>query len=137
MRKRRAASVGSTASASEKELAKLKKATFALMCQDRQRLLVRFPFTGGILMRMEFVPSSASGEASPIPKMRLLAHCIQWPAFGRAVRRHHNERNRHMKKPPESGAIDIAAVQSRMLTGDKLEVKIFDLQSAFRGTISH
>ena len=41
---------------SEKELAKLKKATYALMCQDRQRLLVRFPFTGGILMRMEFVP---------------------------------------------------------------------------------
>ena len=42
-----------------------------------------------------------------------------------------------MKKPAEFGAIDIAAVQSRMLTGDKLEVKIFDLQSAFRGTISH
>ena len=41
---------------SEKELAKLKKATYASMCQDRQRLLVRFPFTGGILMRMEFVP---------------------------------------------------------------------------------
>lgn len=41
---------------SEKELSKLKKATFALMCQDRQKLLVRFPFTGGFLMRMEFVP---------------------------------------------------------------------------------
>ena len=38
------------------ELAKLKKATYASMCQDRQKLLVRFPFTGGILMRMEFVP---------------------------------------------------------------------------------
>jgi predicted metal-dependent peptidase len=43
-------------SLSEKELAKLKKATYTLMCQDRQRLLVRFPFTGGFLMRMEFVP---------------------------------------------------------------------------------
>ena len=43
-------------SLSEKELAKLKKATSTLMCQDRQRLLVRFPFTGGFLMRMEFVP---------------------------------------------------------------------------------
>ena len=41
---------------SETELAKLKKATYASMCQDRQKLLVRFPFTGGILMRMEFVP---------------------------------------------------------------------------------
>ena len=41
---------------SESELAKLKKATYASMCQDRQKLLVRFPFTGGILMRMEFVP---------------------------------------------------------------------------------
>ena len=38
------------------ELAKLKKATAVLMCQDRQKLLVRFPFTGGFLMRMEFVP---------------------------------------------------------------------------------
>ena len=78
----------------ETELAKLKKATYASMCQDRQKLLVRFPFTGGILMRMEFVPSSASGEASPIPKMRLLAHCILWPAFGRAVCRQDSERNR-------------------------------------------
>ena len=41
---------------SEIELAKLKKATAVLMCQDRQKLLVRFPFTGGFLMRMEFVP---------------------------------------------------------------------------------
>ena len=40
----------------EQELARLKKATYTLMCQDRQRLLVRFPFTGGFLMRMEFVP---------------------------------------------------------------------------------
>ncbi len=43
-------------SLSEKEIAKLKNATYALMCQDRQRLLVRFPFTGGFLMRLEFVP---------------------------------------------------------------------------------
>lgn len=41
---------------SEKELAKLKKRTMAVMCQDRQKLLVRFPFTGGFLMRLEFVP---------------------------------------------------------------------------------
>ena len=41
---------------SENELAKLKKQTAAVMCQDRQKLLVRFPFTGGFLMRMEFVP---------------------------------------------------------------------------------
>ena len=41
---------------SENELAKLKKQTLAIMCQDRQKLLVRFPFTGGFLMRMEFVP---------------------------------------------------------------------------------
>lgn len=41
---------------SEKELAKLKKQTMAVMCQDRQKLLVRFPFTGGFLMRLEFVP---------------------------------------------------------------------------------
>ena len=43
-------------SLTEKELAKLKKQTLAVMCQDRQKLLVRFPFTGGFLMRMEFVP---------------------------------------------------------------------------------
>lgn len=41
---------------SENELAKLKKQTLAVMCQDRQKLLVRFPFTGGFLMRMELVP---------------------------------------------------------------------------------
>ena len=41
---------------SEKELKKLKTQTYALMCQDRQRLLVRFPFTGGFLMRLDFVP---------------------------------------------------------------------------------
>ena len=73
-------------------------------------------FLRGLERKSAAQASSASGEASPIPKMRLLAHGIQWPAFGRAVRRHHNERNRHMKKPAEFGAIDIAAVQSRMLT---------------------
>ena len=41
---------------SENELANLKKQTLAVMCQDRQKLLVRFPFTGGFLMRLEFVP---------------------------------------------------------------------------------
>ena len=41
---------------SEKELSKLKKTTLEQMCQDRQKLLVRFPFTGGFLMRLEFVP---------------------------------------------------------------------------------
>lgn len=40
---------------SEKELVKLKKQTLAVMSQDRQKLLVRFPFTGGFLMRLEFV----------------------------------------------------------------------------------
>ena len=43
-------------SLTENELAKLKKQTMAVMCQDRQKLLVRFPFTGGFLMRLEFVP---------------------------------------------------------------------------------
>ena len=43
-------------SLSDSELQKLKKKTYALMCQDRQRLLVRFPFTGGFLMRLDFVP---------------------------------------------------------------------------------
>lgn len=41
---------------SDRELAALKKKILAQMSQDRQRLLVRFPFTGGILMRLEFVP---------------------------------------------------------------------------------
>lgn len=41
---------------SEKELSKLKKATLERMYQDRQKLLMRFPFTGGFLMRLEFVP---------------------------------------------------------------------------------
>lgn len=41
---------------SENELAKLKKQTLAVMCQDRQKLFVRFPFTGGFLMRLELVP---------------------------------------------------------------------------------
>lgn len=41
---------------SDLELAKLKKQALALMCQDRQKLLVSFPFTGGIMMRMELVP---------------------------------------------------------------------------------
>ena len=73
-------------------------------------------FLRGLERKCAAQASSASGEASPIPKMRPLAHCILWPAFGRAVRRHDNERNRTMKKPAELGAIDIAAVQSRMLT---------------------
>ena len=42
-----------------------------------------------------------------------------------------------MKKPAEPGAINIAAVQSRMLTRNKLEIKSFDFQSAFSGTLSH
>lgn len=41
---------------SETELAKLKKRTLEQMCQDRQKLVVRFPFTGGFLMRLELVP---------------------------------------------------------------------------------
>ncbi len=45
-----------------------------------------------------------------------LVHCILWLAFSRAVRRHNTERNRTMKKSNELRAIDIAAVQSRMLT---------------------
>ena len=40
----------------ESELKRLKRETVELMCQDRQKLLVRFPFTGGFLMRLEFVP---------------------------------------------------------------------------------
>lgn len=40
----------------EKELAKLKKTTLALLALDRQKLLVRFPFTGGMSMRLELVP---------------------------------------------------------------------------------
>ena len=97
---------------------------------------------GGFLRGLERTSaasaSSAFGEASPIPKMRPLAHCSQWPAFGRAVCRHDSERNRNMKKKSAAlGAIDIAAVQSRMLTRNKLEVNSFDLQSAFRRTLSH
>ena len=38
------------------ELAKLKRTALDLMGQDRQKLLVRFPFTGGILIRLELVP---------------------------------------------------------------------------------
>ena len=45
-----------------------------------------------------------------------LVHCIQRLAFSRAVRRQNAERNRTMKKSNELRAIDIAAVQSRMLT---------------------
>ena len=45
-----------------------------------------------------------------------LVHCILWLAFSRAVRRHNAERNRTMKKSNELRAIDIAAVQSCMLT---------------------
>ena len=41
---------------SENDLARLKKTSLDLMGQDRQKLLVRFPFTGGILMRLELVP---------------------------------------------------------------------------------
>ena len=40
----------------DEELKKLKKVTLGQMGQDRQRLLVRFPFTGGIMMRLELVP---------------------------------------------------------------------------------
>ena len=43
-------------SLSDKELARLKKTTLDLMSQDRQKLLVRFPFTGSFVMRLEFVP---------------------------------------------------------------------------------
>ena len=51
-------------------------------------------FLRGLERKSAAQASSASGEASPIPKMRQLAHCIQWPEFGRAVCRHDNERNR-------------------------------------------
>ena len=40
----------------DEELKKLKKVTLGQMGLDRQRLLVRFPFTGGIMMRLELVP---------------------------------------------------------------------------------
>lgn len=40
----------------EEKLAKLKRKTLELMCQDRQKLLVRYPFTGGCLMRLDLVP---------------------------------------------------------------------------------
>ena len=43
-------------------------------------------FLRGLERKSAAQASSASGEASPIPKMRQLAHCIQWPEFGRAVR---------------------------------------------------
>ena len=43
-------------SLTDAELVKLKKTSLGLMGQDRQKLLVRFPFTGGILMRLELVP---------------------------------------------------------------------------------
>ena len=46
----------STDAITEKDLEKLKKKTLDLMGQDRQKLLVRFPFTGGFLMRLELVP---------------------------------------------------------------------------------
>ncbi len=41
------------------------------------------------------------------------------------------------KKSVALGAIDIAAVQSRMLTMDKLEVKNCDLQFVGRDFFSH
>ena len=41
------------------------------------------------------------------------------------------------KKSVALGAIDIAAVQSRMLIMDKLEVKSFDLQIDGRDFLSH
>ena len=41
----------------EAEVAALKKSALAVMCRDRHRLLVRFPFTGALLMRMELVPT--------------------------------------------------------------------------------
>ena len=43
-------------------------------------------FLRGLERKSAAQASSASGEASPIPKMRQLAHCIQWPEFSRAVR---------------------------------------------------
>ena len=43
-------------------------------------------FLRGLERKSAAQASSASGEASPIPKMRQLAYCIQWPEFGRAVR---------------------------------------------------
>ena len=59
-------------SLTENELAKLKKQTLAVMCQDRQKLLVRFPFTGGFLMRLEFVPVRDSA------RRRLTANESSW-----------------------------------------------------------
>lgn len=41
---------------SEKDLEKLKKKTRDLLSLDRQRLLVRFPFTGGFIMRLDIIP---------------------------------------------------------------------------------
>jgi len=36
--------------------ARLKRQARELMAQDRQKLLMRFPFTGAIAMRLELVP---------------------------------------------------------------------------------
>ena len=47
---------GGVVTLTENELAKLKKTTLALLALDRQKLLVRFPFTGGMSMRLELVP---------------------------------------------------------------------------------
>ena len=49
--------------------------------------------SAGLSARCAAQASSAFGEASPIPKMRSLAHCISWPALGRAMHRHNAERN--------------------------------------------
>ena len=39
-----------------KEVARLKRQVRELMARDRQRLLMRFPFTGGVAMRLDLVP---------------------------------------------------------------------------------
>lgn len=40
----------------KEQLSKLKRKTLELMYQDRQKILVRYPFTGGCLMRLDLVP---------------------------------------------------------------------------------
>ena len=44
--------------------------------------------SAGLSVRCAAQASSAFGEASPIPKMRRRRIVSKWPAFGRAMRRH-------------------------------------------------
>lgn len=96
---------------SDEEVARLKRQVRELMAQDRQKLLMRFPFTGAIAMRLDLVPvhdcrlDTCStdyeniyadvefyGRLNEAERLHVLAHEIWHCVLLHGLRRQHRDR---------------------------------------------